>query len=172
MSKPCACFWMQNETRSENRRRRSRWVLYECMTGHNQPPGTTTSCCGTIPAARCCNECRNGGRATGNDSAVCQRPEAGDGGWPVSIDGRRSSPAEARASELSGSAAGSGGGRSLSACSSTADNGSPFPESENPGGLCLLRCTASSCRADPESGRGRLLESKRAGYFSWGNRNR
>jgi DNA replication protein DnaC len=32
-------------------------------------------------------------------------------------------------------------------------------------------CDASSCGADPEPGRGRLLESKRAGYFSWGNRN-
>src|ERR1700752_3968534 len=30
------------------------------MTGHNQPPGTTTSCSGTIPAAGCCNERSNG----------------------------------------------------------------------------------------------------------------
>src|SRR5260370_17562776 len=153
MSKPCACFWLQNETKSENRMRRSRWVLYECMTGNNRAPGTTTSCCGTIPAARCCNECRNGGRATGNDSAVCQRPEAGDGGWPVSVDGRRSRQAEAGASELSGSAARSGSGRSLSARSSTADNGGPFPQGENPGGLYLLRCAASSASPDPESDR-------------------
>src|SRR5229473_4812554 len=171
MSKPCACSWMRNETGNGNRVRRSRWVLYECMTGHNRPPGTTTSCCGTIPAARCCNERRNGGCATGNDSAVCQRAEAGDGGWPVSVDGRRSSQAEAGTFKLSGSAAGSGSGRSLSARGSTADNGCPFPQGENPGGLCLLRCAASSGRADPESGRGRVLEPKRAGYFSWGNRN-
>src|SRR6266576_5288848 len=171
MSKPCACSWMRNATGNENRVKRSRWVLYECMTGHNRAPRTTTSCSRTIPAARCCNECRNGGCATGDDSAVCQRPEARDSGWTVSVDGRRSGRAEAGASELSGGAAGSGSGRSLSARSSTADNGGPFPQGENLGGLCLLRCAASSGRADPESGRGWLLEPKRAGYFSWGNRN-
>ena len=50
-------------------------------------------------------------------------------------------------------------------------NGCPFPQGENAGGLCLLRCAAPSRRADPEPGRRRLLESQRAGYFSWGNRN-
>src|ERR1700724_3597519 len=162
---------MRSETGGQNRVKRSRSVLYEHMTDHNRPPGTTTSCWGTIPAARCFSECRNGGGATGNDSAVCQRPEAGDGGRPVSVDGRRSCQAEARASELSGSAARGGSRRSLSARSSTADNGCPFPEGENTGGLCLLRCAASSCGADTEPGRRRLLESQRAGDFSWGNRN-
>src|ERR1035441_4339979 len=46
-----------------------------------------------------------------------------------------------------------------------------FPKVKNTGGLCLLRCAAPSCGADPEPGGGRLLEPKRAGYFSWGNRN-
>src|SRR5467141_2247825 len=171
MSKPCACSWMRNETGDENRVKRSRWVLYERMTGHNRPPKTTTSCWRTIPAAGGFNECRNDSRATGNDSAVRQRPKARDGGWPVSVDGRRSRQAEARASELSGSAARSGGGRSLSARGSTTDSGGAFPQSENPGGLCLLRCAASTCGADPELGRRRLLESKRASYFSWRNWN-
>ena len=40
------------------------------------------------------------------------------------------------ASELSGSAARSGSGRSRSAWGSTANHRCPFPQSENPGGLC------------------------------------
>src|ERR1035438_142049 len=31
---------MRNETRNANRVRRSRWALYECMTGHTRPPRT------------------------------------------------------------------------------------------------------------------------------------
>src|ERR1039458_6223873 len=53
---------------------------------------------------------------------------------------------------------------------SATDQGCAFPQGENAGGLCVLRCAAPSGRADPEPGRGRLLEPKRAGYFSWGNR--
>src|ERR1019366_8046185 len=171
MSKPCVCSWMLNETGNENRVRRSRSVPYECMTDHNRPPGTTTSCWGTIRLARCCNERRNGFRATGDDSAVCQTTAARDGGWAVSVDGRRSGQAEAGASELSGSAARSGSGRSSSARRSAADQGGAFSQGENAGGLCIFRCAAPSRRADPEPGRGWLLEPKRAGYFSWGNRN-
>src|SRR6266436_3711038 len=171
MSKLYVCCWMRNETGNENRVKRSRLVPCECMTDDNRPPGTTTSCWRTSPAARCFNDCRNGSCATGDDSAVRQRPEASDGGWPVSVDGRRSRQAEAGASELSGSVARSGSGRSLSARSSTADNRCPFPKGENPGGFCVLRCATSSRGPDPEPGRRRLLEPQRAGYFSWRNRN-
>src|SRR6267143_5539101 len=39
-----------------------------------------------------------------------------------------------------------------------------FPKVKTLEDICLLRCAASSGRADPESGRGRVLEPKRAGY--------
>ena len=41
--------WRRNETGNESRVKRSRSGLCECMTGHNRPPGTTTSCWRTIP---------------------------------------------------------------------------------------------------------------------------
>src|SRR5438105_4895940 len=44
MWKPCACSWRRNETGNESRVKRSRSGPCECMTGHNRPPGTTTSC--------------------------------------------------------------------------------------------------------------------------------
>src|ERR1019366_3901037 len=171
MSRRCVCCWMRNETGNENRVKRSRSAPCACMTGHNRPPGTTTSCWGVIPLARCCNECRNGSRTTGHDSAVCQTTAARDGGRAVSVDGRRSGQAEAGASELSGSVAGSGSGRPPSARRSAEDQGCPFPQGKNAGGLCVLRCAAPSRRADPEPGRGRLFATERADYFSWGNRN-
>src|ERR1019366_4982441 len=171
MSKPCVCCWMRNETGNENHMKRSRSAPCACITGRNRSPGTTISCWGVIPLARLFNERRDGSPATGHDSAVCQTTAARDGGWTVSVDGRRSSQAEAGASELSGSAARSGSGRSSSARRSAADQGCAFSQGENAGGLCVFRCAAPSRRADPEPGRGRLLEPKRAGYFSWGNRN-
>lgn len=95
MSKPCVCPWMPKETGNENHVRRSRSVPCVCMTGHKRSPRTTTSCWGTILFAKCCNERGNSSYATGGDPVVCQTTAACDGGWALSVDGRKSGQGEA-----------------------------------------------------------------------------
>ena len=75
--------------------RRSRSLPYACMTGHKRSPGTTTSGWGTILFAKCCNERGNSSYATGGEPVVCQTTAACDGGWALSVDGRKSGQGEA-----------------------------------------------------------------------------
>src|SRR5580658_2187115 len=173
MSTRCVCCCTANERVSAKGMRRWRSVAYECMTGRNRPPGATTSCWGTIRSwGRGRDERQDSFPTTGNDPAVCQAVATIDHRWTVSGDGRTSDQREAESSELSGSTAGSGGGRARRQFGSAADQRGALSQGEDAGGVSVLRGAAPIGGASAEVGRGGVSEPERARHLSGRSGNR
>src|SRR5258708_25572470 len=143
---------MRNASEDE---KRNQWrsAHYVATTGRSRPPGTTTSCCGTILRREEFNEYDLRCGTTSSDSAVCQATAAGDLGRTVCTGGRASSKGKEEPSQLSGSIAGGRGRRAGTQHGSAEDSRGPFSQSEDAGRVRVFPCPVYSSNSGAASGR-------------------
>src|ERR1035438_1997555 len=121
------------------------------MTGRSPACRTTTGCGRTGNPRRQSNERRRPTHARGRDPAIRQTTLPADIGWAVCAVGRAGGEGTTIASELFGSAAGRGGGRTRTQGDGAAGAGGALPRGEDAGGVRLPMCVPPSGAAATES---------------------